>query len=229
MVERRNLYRILFVQPEAPAEVIKASWRALMSTARAHPDLGGAHDQAAKLNAAYHVLGDAERRRAYDDTLRAARAAAGSAMPHDPWCWLSDRRCPFCGHGFVASPTADSQCMACTSPITPAPNSPGTAGEILGRRRSERFAREVDASLHLPGVAGHRSARLRDLSLSGLAMDSPVPLAKGSTFRVETPGFSSVAAVVACDSKAGKHTVHAQLLTLQLRRSGGGVFVSTRA
>jgi DnaJ-class molecular chaperone len=38
--ERRNLYRLLHVQPEAPPEVIKAAWRALMSTLRAHPDLG---------------------------------------------------------------------------------------------------------------------------------------------------------------------------------------------
>ena len=39
--ERRNLYRILHVQPEAPPEVIRASYRTLMSTLRAHPDLGG--------------------------------------------------------------------------------------------------------------------------------------------------------------------------------------------
>ena len=40
--ERRNLYRLLHVQPEAPPEVIKAAWRALMSTLRAHPDLDDA-------------------------------------------------------------------------------------------------------------------------------------------------------------------------------------------
>ena len=39
--ERRNLYRLLFVQPEAPPEVIKAAYRALMTTLRGHPDLGG--------------------------------------------------------------------------------------------------------------------------------------------------------------------------------------------
>ena len=37
--ERRNLYRILHVQPEAPPEVIKAAYRALMITLRGHPDL----------------------------------------------------------------------------------------------------------------------------------------------------------------------------------------------
>ena len=68
--ERRNLYRILHVQPEAPPEVIKAAWRALMSTLRAHPDLGGDPQVAARLNAAYEVLSDPERRRAYDQSLR---------------------------------------------------------------------------------------------------------------------------------------------------------------
>mgnify|MGYP000146057832 CR=1 FL=1 len=62
--ERRNLYRILHVQPEAPAEVIKAAWRALMSTLRAHPDLGGDTETAARLNAAYEVLSDPVRRAA---------------------------------------------------------------------------------------------------------------------------------------------------------------------
>lgn len=37
---RRNYYRILYLQPEAPAEVIRAAYRALMQTLKAHPDLG---------------------------------------------------------------------------------------------------------------------------------------------------------------------------------------------
>ena len=40
MENRRNYYRILQVQPDAPVEVIKASYRALMRELRLHPDLG---------------------------------------------------------------------------------------------------------------------------------------------------------------------------------------------
>ncbi|MDP1535130.1 MAG: DnaJ domain-containing protein, partial [Rubrivivax sp.] len=61
--ERRNLYRILQVQPEAAPAVLKASYRALMSSARMHPDLGGDTDSAATLNRAYEVLSDPEQRR----------------------------------------------------------------------------------------------------------------------------------------------------------------------
>ncbi|MBQ0961693.1 J domain-containing protein, partial [Ideonella sp. 4Y11] len=77
--ERRNLYRILHVQPEAPPEVIKAAWRALMSTLRAHPDLGGDPETAARLNAAYEVLSDPVRRAAYDRGLK--RTPRGPAAP----------------------------------------------------------------------------------------------------------------------------------------------------
>ena len=79
---RRNYYRILQVQPEAPAAVIKASWRALMQGARMHPDLGGDPVTAALINEAYAVLGDPERRRAYDrqlDLTRLRSAGTGRA------------------------------------------------------------------------------------------------------------------------------------------------------
>lgn len=84
--ERRNLYRILHVQPEAPLEVIKASYRTLMSTLRAHPDLGGDPDAAARINAAYAVLTDPARRSAYDRALARAAAAArpGQRVPPAP-------------------------------------------------------------------------------------------------------------------------------------------------
>lgn len=78
--ERRNHYRILHVQPEAPNEVIKASYRALMSSLRAHPDLGGDPARAATINQAYDVLMDADKRRQYDLMLaHQARTRAGNA------------------------------------------------------------------------------------------------------------------------------------------------------
>lgn len=66
---RRNHYRTLHVQPDAPLEVIKANYRTLMQTLRLHPDLGGDHQAAVQVNEAYAVLGDPGRRAAYDREL----------------------------------------------------------------------------------------------------------------------------------------------------------------
>ena len=95
---RRNYYRVLQVQPEAPMEVIRASYRTLMGTLHHHPDLGGDHDDAVLLNEAFHVLSDPARRAAYDLAQRAQiEAARGTAG------MLNLRGCPLCGEALPAT------------------------------------------------------------------------------------------------------------------------------
>lgn len=229
--ERRNLYRILFLQPEAPAEVVKAAYRALMNTMRAHPDLGGDHEAAVRLNAAYEVLGDAERRRAYDRSLRRPSRTAGAgdaAASGGPASWLATQTCPHCRHPFTARPATGLRCTRCDSPLVPAPNGERALGEIIGRRRGERFERDIGVRLRLPGETGETGARLRDLSLTGLSLICALPIAKGSHLRVIAPNFDAVAEVVASRGNRGIHTVHARLLTLEILSAGRGVFVSTK-
>ncbi len=246
--ERRNLYRILHVQPEAPLEVIRASYRTLMSTLRAHPDLGGDPEAAARINAAYAVLTDPERRRHYDQSLAVPAGAVGSvaglASPRagnrrsgpvakdpafdggDPAAWLADRSCPFCHRPLPASLHMDTRCDGCDSPLFRRPSI--DRGELFGRRRSPRNARPMPATLRLPGRNADHAARLRDLSLSGLCVLSPVPAPERSAMRVMTSGFDAVAVVVGCRRSADGWLLHGELLTLQLLRSQG-VFVSAKA
>ena len=66
---QRNLYRILYVQPDAPIEIIRASYRTLMQKLKAHPDLGGDEWNAAIINKAFEVLSDERKRRTYDAAL----------------------------------------------------------------------------------------------------------------------------------------------------------------
>ncbi|MCZ2291273.1 MAG: DnaJ domain-containing protein [Burkholderiales bacterium] len=237
--ERRNLYRILHVQPEAPLEVIRASYRTLMSTLRSHPDLGGDPEAAARINAAYAVLADPERRRAYDRALEAgqagrtrpaAQAAAGASAEealaaHDPATWLADRCCPYCRRSLPSAVHADTRCSNCGSPLFRRPAA--DRGELFGRRRSPRNARPIGATLRLPGVAGDHAVRLRDLSLGGLSLLSPLPAAPRSAMRVMTAGFDGVAVVVGCQRQAEGWLLHGELLTLQLLRQQG-VYVSTK-
>lgn len=67
---------MLGVAPSASAAEIKAAYRALVK--RHHPDAGGDDCRILALNAAWEVLGDADRRRDYD-RLHGAGASAGSA------------------------------------------------------------------------------------------------------------------------------------------------------
>lgn len=298
--ERRNLYRLLHVQPEAPTEIIKASYRALMSTLRMHPDLGGDPQRAAEVNHAYAVLMDPERRRAYDLSLKAARSRPtaasgpaspkpaapaappaaqarapgaarpagapaprgtpspdrGPAAPRSPAAtgsgsrggapaapaaaaepptlplefesWRADRRCPFCRTGFRVVLRPETRCVTCDSPLMPAPDARGAAREILGRRGSQRHPRDQDVTLRLPGVAQDQAARLRNLSLTGMALACSVRVQRGSVVRVITPQFDALVGVVHQRSATAGFQLHGTLLTLQLMRQNQGVFVSVK-
>jgi len=230
--ERRNLYRILHVQPEAPLEVIRASYRTLMSTLRSHPDLGGDPDAAARINAAYAVLTDPELRRAYDKALTRPRTAArpaapvAPATPPDAATWLADRCCPWCRTSLPVAIHADTRCSACDSPLFPRPSA--ERSELFGRRRSPRNARPMAATLRLPNRPGDQPARVRDLSLSGLCVQSPFAATARTAMRVITASFDTVAVVVSCRRTSDGFLLHGELLTLKLLRSQG-VFVSAKA
>ena len=226
-VERRNHYRILHVQPEAPPEVIKSSYRALM--AKLHPDLGGDHERAARLNAAYTVLSDPELRRAYDRTLKRPPRGPAGAPAFEPAEWHAAKACPFCRRAFAGLPVAGMRCSGCDSPLGPAPATAQATNELIGRRRGERHSRDVDARLRLPGEAGERLVRLRDLSLTGLSLVSTVRIPNGTPLRVTADTFDTVAVTVGCRAASPVFTVHARLLTLQLLRGPRGVILNAKA
>ncbi|MFZ9947361.1 MAG: DnaJ domain-containing protein, partial [Vulcanococcus sp.] len=71
----RDPYQVLGVAASASAAEIKAAYRALVK--QHHPDAGGDEHRILELNAAWEVLGDAERRVAHDRAH--PPSAAGSA------------------------------------------------------------------------------------------------------------------------------------------------------
>jgi hypothetical protein len=74
---RRNYYRILHVQPDAPDAVVKSSYRALMLSLDMHPDRGGEHWNAALINEAHGVLSNPAARAEYDLSLDPDRVGIG--------------------------------------------------------------------------------------------------------------------------------------------------------
>jgi len=100
----RSHYEVLQIDPQASQEVIHGAYRALLKNARVHPDLGGDAARAAAINEAYAVLGDPERRAAYDRDLSRGRrdggGPQGAAEPEPPEAgWVRTQYiliCPNC-------------------------------------------------------------------------------------------------------------------------------------
>lgn len=80
-----NYYQLLHVLPDAPAPVIKASYRAMMQKMRHHPDLGGDLSRAQLLNEAIDTLCNPARRAIYDAELQASNSRSDheSSPPTD--------------------------------------------------------------------------------------------------------------------------------------------------
>ena len=111
-----DLYKVLNVDPSADAEVIRAAYRALAR--RDHPDVNAdpaASSKMAELNAAFEVLGGAERRAVYDQSRRAL-AATTDTPPGRPVAPLTK--------GPAAGPTINRQPLGARA-------AQGQAGTVL--------------------------------------------------------------------------------------------------
>jgi curved DNA-binding protein CbpA len=232
--EQRNYYRLLHVQPEAPVEIITASYRSIMTKMRFHPDLGGNNETAALINKAYAVLKDPEKRKAYDRTLNgmqhkpSARQQAPSSGTKYADNASSNRAylCPFCSNANVAAVvTANSRCNRCESPLAPIPNRFPGKREILGQRFSARVAK-ADTAKIFPGWGFPAvSARLRDLSPIGISLFAATNLAPGAVVRVVSPSYDFLARVVRVRPMDRIQIVHARLITAWFVKKSS-VFVS---
>jgi curved DNA-binding protein CbpA len=178
---RRNYYRLLHVQPDAAAEVIKASYRALMTLH--HPDVGGDHATAVLINEAYAVLSDPARRAAYDaqraakagrQTFREQRGETSGAKPA-PHPAASSGLCPLCQVVLPTRPPADGRCARCRAPLGAVRRS-ATNQRANERRGIPRVTKSDWAKLHPDWQAQGIEVRMRDLSLDGISIYSGVPL-----------------------------------------------------
>lgn len=244
MANRRNYYRVLHVQPEAPEEVIKASYRTLMTKLGAHPDRGGDHATAALLNEAYAVLRDPARRKAYDLTLqqRSGRPGAGQRRPAatsatqeretPPSAPPADGRaapepgCPFCKTPLPNGPSRPDHCHRCASPLRAAADQIGKRGEIFGRRRASRVAKDDIVTLYPAWPHAGVGARLRDLSASGVSLVSALAPVLGQTVKLSGAAIEAIARVVSVRRSGNLYAIHAQLLTVTFPNVGA--FVSAR-
>jgi len=114
MKERRNYYRILRVQPDAPPEIIQASYRALMKDLQRHPDLGGSTEEAFVLNEAYETLHDPEKRAAYDNRMFQNSIDGGGWFVRKD---ISPALCPVCKGKLSGKLRPGDICRNCRTPL----------------------------------------------------------------------------------------------------------------
>jgi DnaJ-class molecular chaperone len=135
MKNRRNYYRILQVQPDAPQEIIQASYRTLMLELKRHPDLGGSNDEAALLNEAYEILRDPQQRAAYDEEL---------FRQHTMQTGMNARKagapifCPVCKKELAQKPVPGDLCSICHTPLQSdaGPDSAQTKSRAVSRTKN---------------------------------------------------------------------------------------------
>lgn len=230
MENRRNLYRILHVQSDAPEEIIQSSYRTLMTKLRRHPDLGGDHYTATLINEAYAVLSDPARRAAYDEACRSV--AAGPQKPAEPPTVKPPPApaCPFCGavHGFTGPIHTTATCTTCNSPLAPAVRERLDSGQRAVSRVPRRIA--LNYFTGWPGQ-GPFPGETRDLSLHGLLFVANSALPVSRVIKVDCEPLVALARVVACndnDQRDWRWLIRTEYVTVRFRRPRGG-FLATRA
>jgi curved DNA-binding protein CbpA len=224
-VNRRNYYRILHVQPEAPEQVITASYRTLMSKLRQHPDLGGDTGNAALLNEAFAVLRDPAKRARYDAGrfLKPGPRPSAKAAPAGAYRSQGGAGCPFCHGPVPVRIGATARCERCDSPLAPPPARPTGKQELFGRRTVPRMSRSESLTLIPAWQSKVRPAQLRDLSFTGVSVITDVRIERDQVIRILGPAFDVLATVVNCRSTGRRVEVHASLLRAIFGRKSGTV------
>lgn len=250
---RRNYYRILHVQEDAPLEIIRSSFRTLMQKLRYHPDLGGDEWNAALLNEALAVLSDEKRRAAYDavngfgkagrqqgeDSDKGGQEAAGDAFQeHDdnvpeeeppaarsnPYAADFLERCFFCGMHGRGMPT----CAHCESPLQPPPL---MGAHSRDKRALERQAIEASVRVYVrwPQAQGFPGV-IRNFTPRGMQIRLRSSLEPNQVIKITSQVIASVSRVASCieDRQRGGYHIGLEFLSLCFLKPRGG-FVSEKA
>lgn len=117
MDNRRNYYRILQVQPDAPFEIIHTSYLTLLHKLKQHPDLGGDHWNATVLNEAFQTLKDKEMRAEYDKELFQHYTKKFSSRERVKKQPVTAVFCPFCKESLTRTYHSDKNCVCHNNPI----------------------------------------------------------------------------------------------------------------
>lgn len=245
MLNRRNYYRILHVQPDAHCEIIKASYRTLMQKLKQHPDLGGDDWNASILNEAYRTLTNPKKRAAYDQQFlhRHKSADTQSRQQHADRKKQQKRQptntrrpktddtlCPFCR---TPKPVRfrynnSGECNSCRSPLKSVMRL-ALAGS--SRRTMQRSSHHAPLGFYTdPENMVVKSGSISDLSPHGMQFSTTSQLDEGQVIKIVSDVLTAVAQVTYCREQAARqaYTVGVSFLTLHFYERSG-TFISENA
>lgn len=243
-----NYYKLLHVQPDAPTEIIKSSYRTLMLKLKHHPDMGGDDGQAALINQAYETLIHPEKRARYDrELLRSREMTAGSASEilrpketrlknecaaYQNLMSMPTYSCAFCRTSQIGELRAgiERRCNCCGSPLNPVAES--ACLNDRQRRAVKRIAQRSRVTFYTAwpqcGFTGH----IRDLSPLGMQIDAQEMLRESQLIKIESDILHATANVVYCRGTSNGgcrcYVIGFKFLTLWFRRPIG-TFLSITA
>jgi curved DNA-binding protein CbpA len=236
-----NLYHVLHVQPDAPVEIIRTSYRTLMQGLARHPDLGGDTAAAALINEAFETLKDPGRRAAYDQTLASAGAPDRNSQPEALACaspaqpegdsrpgvhTAATRACLFCGEPHVErqSRMPDAQCSRCGSPLCSAP---AAARSKDSRRGFHRTLHLLHVHCEVKGTSTPFQGISENLSVAGLRFVTPEKVMLDQVVRVDCEFCSAVGVVRYAREASGRSRrwweVGIEFKTVHLKQMRGGL------
>jgi len=182
---RRNYYRLLHVQQDAPTEVIKASYRTIMGKLGLHPDMGGTHTESTVLNEAYQTLCHPKKRIEYDFLLS-----------------LRQKKTP---KAFASKKNRTHQPENNGTPKTPLKktkkeNTPKqqTKTSMIEMRNIQRIKQQGSVSYTLPLSENYHQGELIDLSPKGMQFISKEKIHPASHIKVRSPLLLGSAKVTNC-------------------------------
>lgn len=226
MKNRRNYYRVLQVQPDAPPEIIQASYRTMMRELRRHPDLGGSASEASVLNEAYETLSDPLRRAAYDEELFLRYTRQARSYTRQP---ITPVFCPICKRPLSRKPEPGEICLTCQTPLQSDRSEDPRQTNARSLNRTKSSARIYYYSTW-PGKA--EQGRMIDFSPKGMRFICSEKLLPQTVLKISSNLFEASGTVTNLSEEISKgqryYAVGVCFLAVRFTESRG-TFLSTSA
>lgn len=226
MKNRRNYYRILQVQPDAPTEIIRASYRTLMREMKKHPDLGGSTWDAEVLNEAYETLSNPKKRAAYDEELFVRYTKQTTSYSKSP---VAPLLCPICKRPLTRKARPGELCRTCQTPLR-SEDSPGP--ETVLPRSIDRIKKEQQIHYYSTWPGKPLQGRMVDFSPKGMRFLCNERLELQTVLKISSRLFEASGTVtnVCEETWEGKKCFAVGVCFLAVRfEDSRGTFLSTSA